>query len=49
MDGMGNAEAAGDDPIELEEKYHDIDTMVSMACIEHELGNLDKILQKYRN
>ena len=28
MDGMGNAGAAGDDPIELEEKYHDIDNIL---------------------
>ena len=28
--------SAEDDPLELEEKYHDIDSMVSMAVVEHE-------------
>ena len=41
--------ASAEDPIELEEKYHEIDSMKSMACIEHELKYLELILQKYKN
>lgn len=32
------------DPIELEEKYHDIDSMKSMECIDHEVKYLAVIL-----
>ena len=45
--GAGGAAAA--DPIELEEKYHDPNSMISMACIEHETQYLDLLLQKHRN
>ena len=39
---MGSG-GASDDPIEMEEKYHDPDTMVSMAVIEHEIQYLGLI------
>lgn len=33
----------------MEEKYHEPDTMVSMAVIEHEIDYLKLIIQKYKN
>ena len=42
---MNNVE----DPLELEDKYHDPDTMVSMAAIEHEVEYLKVLLIKYKN
>ena len=37
------------DPLELEDKYHDPDTMVSMSVIEHEVKYLEVMLIKYKN
>ena len=37
------------DPIIMEDKYHDLDTMVSMAVIEHEVKYLEVMLIKYKN
>lgn len=44
---MANAGAiASDDPIELEEKYHDPNSMVSMKCIENEVEYLNLMCLK---
>ena len=37
------------DPIELEEKYHDPNSMVSVSVIEWEINYLGLMLQKYKN
>ena len=43
---MANAGTiASDDPIELEEKYHDPNSMVSMKCIESEVEYLSLMCQ----
>lgn len=44
---MANTGAiASDDPIELEEKYHDPNAMVSMKCIETEVEYLNLMCLK---
>ena len=35
--------------MELEDKYHDPDDIVSMGAIEHELKYTDVLLAKYKN
>ena len=37
------------DPTELEEKYHDVNAMISMAVIEKEAAYLDGLIQRYAN
>ena len=37
------------DPLEMEDKYHDPDTMVSMAVLEHECKYLEVVIGKYKN
>ena len=43
------AGSGGEDPLELEDKYHDPETMVSMNVIEHECKYLELMLLKYKN
>ena len=38
-----------EDMIDLEDKYHDPDTFVSMMVIEHEIEYLGIIIKKYAN
>ena len=37
------------DEIELEDKYHDPNTFVSVAAIEHEAKYIGLLMHKYRN
>ena len=40
---------ASDDPIELEEQYHDVNSFVSVKAIEHELKYLELLLLKFKD
>lgn len=43
------ADFDNDDPIELEEKYHNIDSMTSMECIDLAMKHLEGvIIEKYQ-
>ena len=46
---VGSGAQDASDPIELEEKYHDPNNMVSVAVIEWEVKYLDLLLKKYKN
>ena len=46
---MSGRAVAADDPIELEEKYHEPNDMISVAAIEHEVQYLDLMCMKYKN
>lgn len=45
---MAGGAIASDDPIELEEKYHEPNDMISMAAIEREVQYLDLMCMKYK-
>ena len=46
---MGGGAVSAEDPIELEEKYHDTNAFVSVAVIEHESKYLTLLMEMYRN
>jgi hypothetical protein len=46
---MKNVSAAGDDDIELEDKYHDTDSMESVSVIDHEIEYLTKFAKTIKD
>lgn len=46
---MKNVSAGDDDDIELEDKYHDIETMESVSVIDHEIEYLTKLAKTIKD